>query len=185
MDFAVNFAIGFISLILGVYGTILTYRSMQSHREKDWTDVLKSIDNLHEHLQKDGIEFDYIAGFPDGGLIVADLLHIKHRQRSPVLAIPIIKTPAKRGPKELSVPPGCLAKEFLHGKKILVVDDVVRSGRTMDVALKFLTQEMGIVPENIYTAALGRNKGTDGFMVDYYDFDYEGEFYLPWGKVSR
>ena len=65
----------------------------------------------------------------------------------------------------------------LKDKKILIVDDAVHSGKTLDVAKKYLLK---FKPDEIKTAAL--------FYVDKYLPDYfigKGEMKYPWSSFAK
>jgi len=171
----VGTAVSIVGLLLGIF-------AIWQRRRKSWRQVLREVRRLNAVLSG---KFDFIISFADGGLIAADLLHIKYHPDKPIVSLHLeIKRPDK-GPKVVNILTDNESLDFLRNAKILLIDDVVQTGRNMEAAVNYLTSEVGIERAKIVTAVLGKPKGITGFVVDYYGFVYSGTIELPWGPVPR
>lgn len=177
-------SIGILGVAVAIVVPLFLY--LWPHRPKSWRMILGEIDKLNSHLTERGVKFDYIVSFAGGGLVIADLLHIKYYPNIPVIAIPlVIEPPTSLKLKKVKVTLGCLCKEFFEGKSVLVIDDVVQTGLTMDAVIKFLQDGMGIEISRIYMVALGKPENVVGFSVSHVCFEYKSKTALPWGEVPR
>ena len=178
-----------LGIVVGAAGVIMgviAYRRVRGLSSRSWKDIVKEVDKLHNHLALNDVKFDYIVSFAGGGLIVADLLHIRHYPRTPVLSLHVQRT--KRlvsGAIKISVLDNLINTRELKGKAVLVVDDVVESGRSLDKVVEFLEEEADILGEQVYAVVIGKLRSTNGFKVRYYGFEYWGKLSLPWAVVPR
>ncbi|MBU1056428.1 MAG: hypothetical protein KKC46_21760 [Proteobacteria bacterium] len=178
-----NIILAVIGLVISIAGLLITIFTISQRRKKSWRQILREIDLLKGKLAG---KFNYIISFADGGLIAADLLHIKGDSQIPVLSLNLKIMRNNKGSKLVKVLTGKDSLLFLKNKKILLIDDVVQTGRNMEAVVIYLTDEVGIDRENIITAVLGKPKGITGFVVDYYGFEYStNTIELPWGIVPR
>lgn len=171
-----------ISLIISIAGLFIGIFTIWRRRRKSWRQILHEIELLKSKLSG---KFDFIISFADGGLIAADLLHIKGDSKIPVLSLNLEITRHDKGPKSVNILTDTKNLFFLKNKKILLIDDVVQTGRNMEAAVNYLTGEVGIERASIITAVLGKPKSITGFVVDYCGFKYSSTIELPWGIVPR
>jgi hypoxanthine phosphoribosyltransferase len=180
-----NTVLTIIGLIVSLMGLAITLYLLDRRRRKTWGQMIDEVDKLYTHLRAKKIGFECIVCFPDGGLIAADLLHIRHCQDIPITCISLNIERPKKGPKIVTVLTEKAVLESLRGKSILVIDDVVQTGRNLEVIVNYIMQTIDTNSDNIYTAVLGRPQGAHGFEVDYVGFEYPIRIKLPWGEVPR
>lgn len=177
-----------LGVLLGVAGVVLTvfYGIRQRERRKTWPQVLSIVDRLWRDLAKEGFPVERIVTFANGGLIVADLIHIRHAHTTPVCALGVHKETAP-GSTSREVVLGdfpSLNPEFFAGKHVLVLDDVINSGVTLRFVRNYLCNELNVSEKNIKTAVLGRRENSD-FRPDWFGFTYANHVALPWGRTPR
>lgn len=180
-----NMFLTVVGLAVSVVSLILTLYLWDRSRRKSWRQMIAEVDKLFKHLRAEKIPFDCILSFPDGGLIAADMLHIRHCPEKPIVCLSLNIERPKKGPKIVKVLTEPIVLENLRGKPILIIDDVVQTGRNLEVVVHFLTEKVCVRPDDIYTAVLGRPEGARGFKVDYVGFEYPVRIRLPWGEVPR
>lgn len=112
----------------------------QNLPELSWEEVISRL----KMLPLDSKEFDLVVGIERGGIVPASLL--AYRLEKPLISLGIrLYEDGPRPPRRYSEPR--LVREFktdLRDKRILLVDDLSRSGETMLVARKIL-QSWGAV----------------------------------------
>ena len=171
--------IGTVASVAGIWLTVHLSRQLKKRSFRQlWNDLLK----LKVQMDREGFRPDLIIGVPLGGLIVADLLHIRFFPDVPVMGIPLLRLRENRA-LQVSVVPN-LTLEQLQGMRILVVDDTARSGRTMKVVTDYL-RAAGARDDHLYTAVVGKLAGVTGYAVDFYALEYGRELRFPWGKVPE
>ena len=98
-----------------------------------WKDVEKYTSALSELINASGFEPNFIVGISRGGLVPAVLLaHLM--TRIPIASIDIIKEGQER--KVVSNPQ--INWAAIDGKKVLLVEDLLETGRSAHVAREFL-----------------------------------------------
>lgn len=126
-----------------------------------WRSFHQDIYKLAQKIKKIENDFDLIVAMARGGLSVAQML-------SDLLDLPIasftIKSYKDLKQKEIPVVTFRLGNK-LHGKKILLVDDVSDSGKTFIRGVEYL-KELGA--ENIKTVSVFI-KPTTKYVPDYYE----------------
>ena len=126
-----------------------------------WSTLHQDIYKLTDKIKKTGNEFDLIVAMARGGLSVAQML-------SDLIDLPIasftIKSYKDLKQKETPVVTFKLGNK-LHGKKILLADDVSDSGKTFIRGIEYL-KELGA--ENIKTASVFIKPATK-YVPDYYE----------------
>lgn len=171
-------AVGSVASILAWLG----YQSRKDHKTRNFRQLWNDLAKLKMRMDREGFKPDLIIGVPLGGLIVADLLHIRFYPDVPVMGIPLRRTRAHRA-LEVAVLSHVALRE-LDGLNILVVDDTTRSGRTLKVVTDYL-REAGVQEDNLYTAVVAKLDGVAGYDVDFHAFGYARALRFPWGNVPE
>lgn len=117
----------------------------------------KDIDDLVHQIAGSGKEYDYIVGVVRGGAIPAVCL--SHRLNLPMRTVSW-STFHKDQMRECAMD---IADDIADGKRILIVDDILDSGRT----LKELLEDWGCDRDKIGVAVLIYNKSQE-LKPDYY-----------------
>lgn len=110
-------------------------------------DFLEDVDKIANDVITSGIEVDYIVGITRGGLLPAVLL--SHRLDVPMRTVSW-STFHKDQMREHAYD---IADDISEGKRILLVDDILDSGRTMAELL----EDWGCVRDKIKIAVLLHN----------------------------
>lgn len=110
-------------------------------------DFLEDVDKIANDVIVSGIEVDYIVGITRGGLLPAVLL--SHRLDVPMRTVSW-STFHKDQMREHAYD---IAEDISEGKRILLVDDILDSGRTMAELL----EDWGCVRDKIKIAVLLHN----------------------------
>lgn len=180
--------IGILLSIIGIIGSI--YAWLINRRRKyvySWKRVVKGVKKLKIRLTEEQFTPDVLLSYPQGGLIVADLLYFLYDFRIPICVLITHRVPSKKG-REVVINTEFMDRRSLFGKKILIVDDVVQSGSTLKAIISLLVDDYGIDRENIKTACLAAPKGVRVFTPDFFVYDYADDKKqpsMPWGRVPR
>jgi hypoxanthine phosphoribosyltransferase len=105
--------------------------------KKDCDAILKAIANQ-------GIQYDYVVGIVRGGAIPA--VYMSHHLNVPMKAVSWSTFHADQC-RESAFD---IAEDIIEGKKVLLIDDILDSGRTM----KELFEDWRVKPEQVDTAVL-------------------------------
>lgn len=136
-----------------------------------WSTLHQDIYKLAQRIRKEN-NFDLIVAMARGGLTVAQIL-------SDLLDLPIasftIKSYTDIKQRETPVVTFKMGNK-LHGKKILLVDDVSDSGKTFVRGVEYLNE---IGAQNIKTAAVFI-KPTTKYVPDYYEKSVSGWIIFPY-----
>lgn len=125
-----------------------------NYSESNFTD---DIDRIERHIINSGKHYDYIVGIVRGGVIPAVCL--SHRLELPMKCVSWSTFHAD----QMKESAWDIAEDIHEGKKVLVVDDILDSGRT----IKELLEDWGAKREQIDIAVLIYN--TDQKTIpDYY-----------------
>jgi hypoxanthine phosphoribosyltransferase len=143
-------------------------------------DFKNGINRIHTSIRKSGWQPDIIVGIVRGGTIPA--VYLSHLLAAPVQMVHY-STIDESSHKDFN---SWVPTELDEGKKILVVEDIVDSGRTLKEILNSWrdTVKDPVVLNNIKIAALVANRSQD-IHVHYFDFliDRDKEerwFIFPW-----
>jgi uncharacterized protein len=129
-----------------------------------WDEYHRSIESLAEIISASGSEFDCLICIARGGLRVGDILS---RIFDLPLAIIAAKSYQDRERAELTISAQIATTVDLTGKRILLIDDLVDSGVTLQKIVEHLTTEYQIDRHNIKTAVIWY-KAQSVFQPDYY-----------------
>lgn len=111
---------------------------------------------------------DIVIGVSRGGLILAGLLAAKIDK--PLIAVYIDKK------DEIFFDRG----EWINGKNVLVVDDVVRSGKTLRLVKNYLDKKVN--PKNIlfFAPYKVRSLGKEEYAIKSFSREIEEDVNFPW-----
>jgi hypoxanthine phosphoribosyltransferase len=151
--------------------TKLTYLS--------WSSFGKASYSLAKKIKASRIKFDLIIGITRGGvplaMVIGDSLNV---------GIDTITVKSYTGIKK-KTKPRILSElnESIRGKRILLVDDLVEYGDTMEIVIKYLNIQK---PAEIKTAVLYK-KPWSKIEPDFYDKKVDTWIVFPWeiGETKR
>jgi hypoxanthine phosphoribosyltransferase len=120
-------------------------------------------------------KFDWYLAISRGGLIPATLLsHLTGVRKIDTLCL--VSYTEKNTQAELEI----IQKDYSHlkGQKVLIIDDLVDSGETMEFAMEYLKK---FAPETVKTAVVFKKKHSK-FHPDYFIEERSSEDWIdfPW-----
>jgi hypoxanthine phosphoribosyltransferase len=133
-----------------------------------WSDFEDEIDKLADKIQAGDTTYDALVGITRGGVIPARLL-VARLAIDDMYCINV----RKQGVRRVVTTP---ITEDLTDKHVLIVEDVLESGRSLDIAKEYLEQEKRA---HVGTAALYFMDITEA-SVDYSLKKVESPPYFPW-----
>ena len=173
-----------IAILSPILGALLAY---YNHYNYSWKKIRAAIKILHQKLIERGIEPTVILAFAKGGLIVADLIGQQFGNRIPICTI-FTKRSLKNRERVVEIDTSYLNLSAFKGKKILLVDDVIQSGSSLQAIVKILTEQYGIKRRDITIAVLATTTSMTLIQPDVYVYEFEygkKRPILPWGQVPR
>lgn len=139
-----------------------------------WEDIEKITDQLAEKIKANNFVPDYLIGITTGGLIPLYFLAKKLKVDN-IFTISIGKR---------SIAKELLPEVNLKDKKILLVDEITESGKSLKEARDFLIKRYS--PRKIKTATLGINKDKCKVPPDFYVIIQQGEWIVfPWEREEK
>ena len=143
-----------------------------------WREVEEGCAEIAEKMRRDGIEVDVIVGILRGGWIPARLLS----DYLGVSSMGALEIKFYRGVGETMEHPVVTQPLILdvRDKVVLVVDDVADTGKTLNVAVNFLSH---YGPRKIITATLYL-KPWSIHKPDYYARETDAWIIFPWDKAE-
>lgn len=151
-----------------------------------WGEVQVAVEELKRHVGDEvvnrAISIDVIIGISHGGLIVADLLGKYYDGKIPVLGVPY-----SRIDSNITIPDK-LFSLALYNKNVLLVDDCVISGKTMEAVIEYLNNvDEQNRPGVILPAVLGlhsdnRHRHKPEKLIHVYDIN-KLPYFFPWGQA--
>lgn len=176
--------------ILSLYFTALFhYRIFIS-----WNDLEGYLDKIVENIKNTGVKFDGVVGIKTGGAIISD--YVSNKLGLPNYKVKLMRSELKCKKTESNTPLDLLKKNFsyksctfsvcdginenLKGKNLILIDEIVQSGKTMDETYRYLKEEKGA--NYIYpTTILLYKKGTYQGNLDIKYILIDDFFNWPWG----
>jgi hypoxanthine phosphoribosyltransferase len=141
-------------LIGALIGTVLVIRRSAS-QDHNQPNLVAKVERLTERLVEDRFLPDLIVAIPRGGLVIAGILA---KQLGDEKIVPVISLSRLDGPAGFDNPFNHLSfkREDFHTTpvKILIVDDICRSGRTLVEARTFVEDSIDHGDFVIKTAAI-------------------------------
>ena len=141
-----------------------------------WSDYHRTIEKLAVQVYQSQWQFNQIVCLARGGLRVGDILSRIYEQPLAILATSSYVGAGKQERGSLVVSRYLTMTTDKLGSRILLVDDLVDSGATLQQTIPWLQEQFGTEVEEIRTAVLWY-KGCSAFVPDYY-VDYLPD--SPW-----
>ncbi len=132
-----------------------------------WSDYHYKIEQLAVQIYQSGWEFNQIVCLARGGLRVGDILSRIYQQPLAILATSSYSGPGKQERESLTFSRHLTMTTENIGSRILLVDDLVDSGITLQETIPWLKQNTGSPIEEIRTAVLWY-KACSIIKPDYY-----------------
>lgn len=143
-----------------------------------WSEVEEHCRTLAAKIAAAGFTPDYLVGIATGGVIPLALI-AKEFKNSNIVTVSVSSYEKdKRG--ELVVK--YLPKIDLAGKKILVVDEIAETGRTLNKVADILRSEYHVADLKTVAIAINKDKCTD--KPDFYGVEGSNWFVFPWEKAE-
>jgi|TARA_R110000803_G_scaffold25802_1_gene61630 hypoxanthine phosphoribosyltransferase len=134
----------------------------------NWDTYNKTIEELAVQIYEDGYEFNQIVCIAKGGLRVGDILARIFDVPFAVMSVESYHGDGVKDEQGQIVFGNSLAKTTPNlGNKVLLVDDLADSGRTLEKCVKWLEHFEGFFIDDLRTATLW-TKGLSTFTPDYY-----------------
>ncbi|MBW4646594.1 MAG: phosphoribosyltransferase [Goleter apudmare HA4340-LM2] len=141
-----------------------------------WSDYHQKIEQLAVQIYQSGWEFNQIVCLARGGLRVGDILSRIYQQPLAILATSSYSGPGKQERASLTVSRHLTMTTEKIGSHVLLVDDLVDSGITLQETIPWLEQNSDSPIAEIRTAVLWY-KACSVIKPDYY-IDYLSD--NPW-----
>lgn len=132
-----------------------------------WSDYNQKIEQLAVKIHQSAWEFNQIICLARGGLRVGDILARIYNQPLAILATSSYTGPGKQERGILTFSRHLTMTTTQLGDRILLVDDLVDSGITLQQTIPWLNQHYGCQIEEIRTAVLWY-KACSAIAPDYY-----------------
>ena len=134
----------------------------------NWDTYNKTIEELAVQIYEDGYEFNQIVCIAKGGLRVGDILTRIFDVPFAVMSVESYHGDGVKDEQGQIVFGNSLAKTTPNlGNKVLLVDDLADSGRTLEKCVKWLEHFEGFFIDDLRTATLW-TKGLSTFTPDYF-----------------
>ena len=134
----------------------------------NWDTYNKTIEELAVQIYEDGYEFNQIVCIAKGGLRVGDILARIFDVPFAVMSVESYHGDGVKDEQGQIVFGNSLAKTTPNlGNKVLLVDDLADSGRTLEKCVKWLEHFEGFFIDDLRTATLW-TKGLSTFTPDYF-----------------
>ena len=134
----------------------------------NWDTYNKAIEELATQIYEDGYEFNQIVCIAKGGLRVGDILARIFDVPFAVMSVESYRGIGVKDEQGHIVFGNSLAKTTPNlGNKVLLVDDLADSGRTLEKCVKWLEHYHGFFIDELKSATVW-TKGLSTFTPDYY-----------------
>ena len=134
----------------------------------NWDTYNKTIEELAVQIYEDGYEFNQIVCIAKGGLRVGDILARIFDVPFAVMSVESYHGDGVKDEQGQIVFGNSLAKTTPNlGNKVLLVDDLADSGRTLEKCVRWLEHYEGFFIDDLRTATLW-TKGLSTFTPDYF-----------------
>ena len=151
-------------------GSIYINAAVQGTTFMSWKQLEQNLDTIIDRIQKSGQKYDAVVGIKTGGAIISDYISMK-------LGLPNYKIKISRSEYNCNKKPNDVLNEMvqkhvlkklgdftvcegindnLEGKNIILVDELVSTGKTMFEAYKYLKSEKLV--NNIYPTSVSLYK---------------------------
>lgn len=118
-----------------------------------------ALENFTQHIKRSNIAYDRVVGIVRGGLVPA--VRLSHKLEIPMHTIAWSLRDGKiQSQKDIQ----SLVEMLRSGKRVLIVEDIIDSGRTLNTIFDYIYQQLGDVcqlPEQLHVATLINNVDID------------------------
>ncbi|MDY6936033.1 MAG: phosphoribosyltransferase [Cyanobacteriota bacterium] len=132
-----------------------------------WSDYHQKVEQLAAKIYRSGWEFDRILCLARGGLRVGDLLSRIFDRPLAILAVSSYSGSQGKTQGKIVFSEHLTTTAPNLGERLLLVDDLVDSGVSLEQTLQWLTERYGAQLQEVRTAVLWY-KGRSIFAPDYY-----------------
>lgn len=179
----------FGSVFLVTLGIILFVRIKKNEWEQrlnhSWERVSSDIDKLHSVLQQTNPgPPHYIVTISNGGLIAADLLASRYYFDTQIICINLKDRRSLDPQKETEIIDQ-LSIRFEATDRILVLDNVTKTGGHLQRIYRWLRDAKGANPDTITLAVMGRRTGNNNFAVPNYVYEFDEQPSFPWPSLPK
>lgn len=174
-------------------GSIYANALLQKRTFISWNDLEKYLDKMIDKINNSEIKYDAVVGIKTGGAIISDYISLKlglpnykikltrkeyNCDKKPSDTIDnIIKNNLTNLQGEYTICEGI--HDNLEGKNIILVDELVQSGKTMEESYNYLKQQKYV--HIIYPTCIGFNKSKYKGSIHINNILNETVFIWPWG----
>ena len=141
-----------------------------------WQQVEKSVKRLAKKIKASKFKPDYLIGITVGGLTPLALL----AEELDIRKILIISADSYDGKKQGKLNVSYLPKINLSRKKVLLVDEIAETGRTLKRVSEILLNRYKV--GGLKTATIGLNKKKCKFLPDFVVLEENSWIVFPWEK---
>lgn len=134
------------------------------HNFVSWPEYFQCAIRVARMIRDSGEKFDTILALPRGGMPFADLLTRVFKLPLAVLSTSLYKDDTGKESKVIVSKQISMTCENL-GKRVLIVDDMVDSGETMEAVIKYLKERF---PNTVFKTAVLWRKECSSFVPDFY-----------------
>lgn len=144
-----------------------------------WAEYGDLSTKLVERVRRDPRKYDLVIGIARGGIPLAMVISDELDLRIDIIKVKSYEGIAERGKPKIISP----IAEKVRGRNVLVVDDLVDEGATMQTVMRYLRKER---PRAVKTAVLFKKRWSR-FEPDFYLETLEEWIVFPWerGEVGR
>jgi hypoxanthine phosphoribosyltransferase len=175
--------------ILHIYANAL----LQKRTFITWKQLEKYLDIIVEKIKLSGQHYDAIIGIKTGGAILSD--YISQKLKIPNYKVKLSRKEYNCNKKEIDTIDDMLKKRFfkndekftvcemidddLQGKNVILIDEIVSSGKTMSETIRYLKNEKNV--NIIYPTTISLNTNFYNGDIDIDHIISESVFIWPWG----
>lgn len=141
-----------------------------------WDEIEKAVEDIAQQIKQAAFEADYIIGIASGGIVPLGLLAKKLKLKN----VLTLTARSYAGEKQEQLNVSYLPEVDLRGKRILLVDELVDTGQTLEKITKIILEKYQ--PAQLKTATLAINKENCKFFPDFFAITVENFVVFPWEK---
>lgn len=160
-------------------------KEWEQRRVHTWDRVSSDVDKLHTVLQQASPQPPhYIVTISNGGLITADLLASRYYFDSQIICLNLKNRRSLDPQKETEIIDQ-LNIQFTPADRILVLDNMTKTGGHLQRIYRWLRDEKGANPDSITLAVTGRRTGNNNFAAPNYVYEFDEPPSLPWPSLPK
>jgi len=145
-----------------------------------YTQIENDCKNIYNQIKKENYFPDIILGISVGGFFPA--IHLSRLLDNKNLSSISVRSYSKekQGKLELLNFP---SKKFLKGKKVLVVDEIIDSGKTIKFVVSLLKEKYSV--KEVKTASIYVHKVNSAFYPNFYAKTNKDWLVFPWDRFEK